>query len=94
MSQAWFGILGVVVGGLVTGGVSLWREWFITKREREARQALREQERKERRDTFERETLLALQDAVEGTRQGSVALRDRKACRHSALPYPALQHER
>jgi hypothetical protein len=31
---------------------------------------------------------------VSTVKKGSVALRDRKACRHSALPYPALQHER
>jgi hypothetical protein len=59
----------VILGGLLTGAVSLWQAQLITRREREARQALREQERKDRRDAFQRETLLAMQDAVEDARQ-------------------------
>jgi hypothetical protein len=35
-----------------------------SKREREARRVLHEQERKDRRDTFQRDTILALQDAI------------------------------
>jgi hypothetical protein len=60
VSEAWFGFLGVIVGAVV----SLLGEQFATRREREARQALRHQERTDRRDTFQRETILALQDAL------------------------------
>jgi hypothetical protein len=68
----------VVVGGLVTGGVSLWREWFITNSERETRVSLQERERRDRRDTFQRETLLAVQEAVEDARQAVFREYDRK----------------
>lgn len=64
MSAAVWGFLGVVLGGVLTGAVSLWQAQLMTKREREARATLREQERKDRRDAFQRETLLALQDAT------------------------------
>lgn len=63
MSEAWFGFLGVIVGA----AVSLLGEQLVTRREREARQALRDQERKDRRDAFQRETLLAIQDVVTDT---------------------------
>jgi hypothetical protein len=69
VSEAVIGFLGVVIGGLITGFVSLFQVQHVTKREREARRALREQERKDRRDAFQRESLLALQDAVEDVRQ-------------------------
>jgi hypothetical protein len=70
VSEAWFGFLGVIVGALV----SLFGEQISTRREREARQALRNQERKDRRDAFQRDAILALQDAIaEYERLASVA---------------------
>jgi hypothetical protein len=59
----------VVLGGVLTGAVTLFQVQLISKREREARESIREQEREDRRDAFERETLLALQDAIIETRQ-------------------------
>jgi hypothetical protein len=64
MSTAVWGFLGVVLGGVLTGTMSLWQVQLVTRREREAREALREQERRDRRDAFQRETILAVQDAV------------------------------
>jgi hypothetical protein len=61
---ALIGFLGVVLGAVVTGFVTLRQAELATQREREARQALREQERQDRRDNFQRETLLALQDVL------------------------------
>jgi hypothetical protein len=61
VSEAIFGFLGVIVGAVV----SLLGEQFTSRREREARQVLREQDRKDRRDAFQRETILALQDALD-----------------------------
>jgi hypothetical protein len=58
----------VVLGGALTGTVSLFRDQLATKRERDARQLLRAQDRQDRRDAFQRETLLALQDVVEDIR--------------------------
>jgi hypothetical protein len=60
VSEAWFGFLGVIVGAVV----SLLGEQFTTRREREARKAVGEQERKDGRDAFQRETILALQEAI------------------------------
>jgi hypothetical protein len=63
MSQAVLSFAGVIVGALIAGGVSLWRELVVTARERAARAAEREQQLQDVRDAFQRETLLALQDA-------------------------------
>jgi hypothetical protein len=60
VSEAWFGFLGVIVGA----AVSLIGEQYTTRREREARRALLSQEQKDRRDAFQRDTILALQDAL------------------------------
>jgi hypothetical protein len=64
MGQAILTLLGVILGAAVAGGISLWQVQLVTKREREVRRLLREQERKDRRDTFQRETILGLQDAL------------------------------
>lgn len=58
------GLLGALLGGLVTGGVALMRERLLTKREREARERVRERELEDRRHAFQRESLLALQEAL------------------------------
>jgi hypothetical protein len=62
MGQAVLALLSVIVGATIAGSISLWQVQLVTRREREARHALREQERKDRRDAFQRETILALQD--------------------------------
>jgi hypothetical protein len=78
VSDALLTFLSVVAGGLLTGGGSLLGVHLVTTRERDARRADREQERNDRRDTFRRETLLSLQDAIEDTRQSVLRSYDRK----------------
>jgi hypothetical protein len=64
MWQAVLGFVGVVLGGAIVGGVALRQVQLVTDREREARQVERELARKDARDVFQRQTVLALQDAV------------------------------
>jgi hypothetical protein len=64
MGQAALTLLGVVLGAAIAGGVSLWQVQLITVREREARKALREQEREDTRDDFQRDAIIALHDAL------------------------------
>jgi hypothetical protein len=78
MGQAVLGFLGVILGAAVAGGVSLWQVQFVTKREREAQEMRREQERMDRRDAFQRETLLALHDATSRMRHATVREYERR----------------
>jgi hypothetical protein len=64
VSAAVWGFLGVALGGVLTGGISLWREQLVTRREREARQAERVQLRQDARDAFQRDAIITLQDAL------------------------------
>jgi hypothetical protein len=56
--------LGVVAGSLVSSVGVVLRERLISRREREAQQQLRAQQLKDQRAVFQRDTILALQDAV------------------------------
>jgi hypothetical protein len=78
MFAAVIGFLGVIVGAAVTGFVTLRQAELATKREREARQLEREQKRKDVVDAFQRETLLALQDATMDLRIAATRFLDRK----------------
>jgi hypothetical protein len=71
MGEALLGFLGVILGAAIAGGISLWQVQFVTVREREAQRMRREQERTDRRDAFQRETLLALQDATSRMRHAT-----------------------
>jgi hypothetical protein len=64
MWQAALTFLGVILGAAIAGGVSLWQARLTTEREREARREIRELERKDRLDAFQRDNLIALQDAI------------------------------
>ena len=64
MWQAVLALVGVVIGGVLAGGVALRQAQLFTDRQREARLAEREQARKDARDVLQRDTILALQDAV------------------------------
>jgi hypothetical protein len=64
MWQAVLALVGVVVGAIIAGSVALRQVQLFTDRERVARQVEREQARKDARDAFQRDTFLALQDAV------------------------------
>jgi hypothetical protein len=59
-----FGFLGVLLGSAITAVVTLCRDQLTIRHEREARQAQREREREDRREAFQRESLLALQTAL------------------------------
>jgi hypothetical protein len=63
-SEAVFGFIGVILGSASTALLTVYRERLVTRREREAREHQREQDRKDQHDTFQRESLLTLQDAV------------------------------
>jgi cell division protein FtsL len=54
-------LIGVLLGSATTVIVTVYQERWVSVREREARQHQREQDRKDQRDTFQRQSLLALQ---------------------------------
>lgn len=58
------GALGVVAGSLVSSVGVVLRERLVGRREREVQQALRLQQLADQRATFQRDTILALQDAI------------------------------
>jgi hypothetical protein len=58
------GALGVVAGSLVSTVGVVFRERMASRREQEAQQALRRQQLTDERAAFQRDTILALQDAV------------------------------
>jgi hypothetical protein len=78
MGEALLGFLGVIIGAAIAGGISLWQVQFVTAREREAQRMHRDQERMDRRDAFQRETLLALQDATSRMRHATVREHERR----------------
>jgi hypothetical protein len=63
-AEALYGFVGVLLGSVSTAALTVYRERLVSGREREAREHQRQQDRKDRRDAFQRESLLALQDAV------------------------------
>jgi hypothetical protein len=64
LGVALIGFLGVVIGAVVTGYVTLRQARLATEREREAQQRFREQQRKDAHDAFKRDAILALHDAA------------------------------
>ena len=78
MGEAVLGFLGVILGAAIAGGISLWQVQLVTKREREAQRMHRDQERMDRRDAFQRETLLALHDATARMRHATVREYERR----------------
>lgn len=64
MTAAIYGLIGVLPGSATTVVLTVYQERWANSREREARQHQREQDRKDQRNTFQRQSLLALQDAV------------------------------
>ena len=78
MGEALLGFLGVIIGAAIAGGISLWQVHFVTTREREAQRRHRAEERTDRRDAFQRETLMALQDATSRMRHATVREHERR----------------
>jgi hypothetical protein len=72
------GFLGVVIGAVVTGFVTLRQAQLATEREHQIRQIEWAQARKDAHDAFQRENLLALQDAIEDVRRATMRDHDRK----------------
>jgi hypothetical protein len=58
------GFVGVLVGTVSTSTLTIYKERFTAKRERDARDAQIARETQQQRDGFQRESLLALQQAV------------------------------
>jgi hypothetical protein len=64
MFAAVAGFLGVIVGAVVTGFVTLRQAQLATQREHDLRRIEWGQARKDVRDTFQRESVIVLQDAT------------------------------
>ena len=58
------GAVGVVAGALISSVGVVLRERLVGRREREAQQAQRQQLLDDQRATFQRDTILALQQAI------------------------------
>jgi hypothetical protein len=63
-SQAIFGFIGVILGSLTTSVLTIYRERLATRHEFTIRDQQYERDRKAARDSFQRESILALQSAV------------------------------
>jgi hypothetical protein len=59
-----FGLVGVLLGSASTSVVAIYQERLANKRERDARDHERAQVSRAQRDAFQRESVMALQDAV------------------------------
>jgi hypothetical protein len=64
MSSAVFGLVGVLLGSLSTSILTIYRERLTTRREQVARDEQYERDRNTARDTFQRDSILALQTAI------------------------------
>jgi signal transduction histidine kinase len=69
---------GVVVGSAISTAGTAFRERLVSQREREAQEALRVQEKADQRAIFQRESILALQDAIADYWTAVVRDRDKK----------------
>jgi hypothetical protein len=63
-ADAVVGLVGVALGTASTSILTIYKERFTARREREARDDQRRREREDQRNIFQRETVLALQSAV------------------------------
>lgn len=63
-ASAVYGFIGVLLGSATTAVLTVYRERLLSTREREARKHQRQQDQEDRRNTFQRQSLLAMQDAV------------------------------
>lgn len=62
--EALFGLLGVLIGSLTTSVLTIYKERLTARQETSVREVQYERERKMARDTFQRDSILALQSAV------------------------------
>jgi hypothetical protein len=64
MTAAIFGFAGVLLGSLTTSVLTIYRERLTTRREQRARDEQNERDRETARNTFQRDSILALQTAI------------------------------
>ena len=64
MAVAIFGFVGVLIGSLTTSVLAVYQEKLTTRRDRDVRDAQYERDRETARDTFQRDSILALQTAI------------------------------
>jgi hypothetical protein len=62
--EALFGFGGVVLGSLTTAGLTIYKETVTGRRETAGHDRQYERDRKAARDAFQRDSIIALQDAV------------------------------
>ena len=77
-SDAIFGFAGVLVGSLITAALTIYPETLSARRDVDARLDQLAQERRSQRDTFQRESILALQVAVTDLIRAAYTELDRK----------------
>jgi hypothetical protein len=63
-AAAIFGLVGVLLGAVVTVGGTVYREQLVSRRERDARSHQIAQDERMQRTVFQRESILSLQDAI------------------------------
>lgn len=90
MDPAVWGFVGVIVGGLITGLVTIWAEKIRADKVAALDSAKRQDDRRLSRDNFQRETLLALQDAIGDVNAMMVRYRVRLEGHAPAADTPAL----
>jgi len=73
MDAAVWGFIGVIIGGVITGSITVVAEILRIRGEASLDGAKRKDDRQLGRDNFQREQLLALQDAVNDLTAASVA---------------------
>ncbi|MEJ0047153.1 MAG: hypothetical protein WDN04_14325 [Rhodospirillales bacterium] len=91
---SWFPVLTLLLGFGTKSLADWWQDRRLTQREREAREAAQRERLLERRVEFQRETLLALQDAVmsltratgAANHQDEIAARDNGQWQKQLLP--------
>jgi hypothetical protein len=64
VAAAIFGFVGVLLGSLTTSVLTVYRERLMTRREQAARDDQHERDRRTARDTFQRDSIIALQTAI------------------------------
>ena len=93
-AEAIFGLVGVLVGSVSTSIVAIYQVQVAGKREREARGQERAQIDRAQRDTFQRESITALQDAVADMLKAVFDEQDRQlAVKEETSTWPARRWE-
>lgn len=85
LPEGWFAAGGVLTGFVAKSLADLLQHRFVSERERAAREAAAKSQMQERRDAFQRQTLLALQEALMdlARTEGSMQTHDVRAFRET-----------